>query len=291
MLFGMPMAVDFAGSQPGSIGYYAKVDYPTLKRRSQQIYAYRGVWEWEFAASVVCRESGFSYRACSTAGACGLFQMKKVTAEFMGGNYNDMKRSVPIQLRLGKKYLAFLREVINANAPELLARGGDDLYAITYYAFNQGHGAARNVIKKLKAQGRDVTWENFRPLVKSAHAAVAEQVVALVPQFRDRYAELVLGEASRVASMAEGVPENSELEIEHELRQLAAEDDGEDLPIPAGLDDYGPEPMPDGSTLTEQTHAPAPWAMRAVVGAVAVAVLAGGTYALIRSSQGKRVAA
>ena len=285
------MSVDFAGAQPGSVAYYARVDYETLKRRSKQVYAYRGPWEWEFAASLVCRESGFTYRSCSSAGACGLFQMKKATAEFMGGNYSDMKRSVPLQLRLGKKYLAFLRGVLNDNAPELVQRGGDDLYAITYYAFNQGHGAARTVIKKLKAQGKAVTWENFKPLIRASHAAVADQVLALIPQFRDRYAELVLGETTRVAtysSGSEGALEALSAELEHELTQRAAEDDGEDVPIPPALDDYGPEPLPDGSAVSEQTHAGSPWALRALVGVTAAAVLAGGTYVLIQRSRGKR---
>lgn len=286
------MSVDFAGAQPGQIGYYARVDYTTLKHRSKQIYAYRGAWEWELVSSVVCRESGFSYKACSSSGACGLFQMKKGTAEFMGGNYNDMKRSAELQLRLGKKYLAFLRGVLTTNAPELVSNGGDDLYAITYYAFNQGHGAARNVIKKLQSQGKAVTWANFRPLIKSAHAQVADQVVALVPQFRDRYAELVEDQTTRVAAMSsgsEGALEAASPELEQDIMSASAEDDGEDLPIPAALDDYGPEPLPDGSTVTDITHAGSPWAMRAFVGIAAAAVLAGGTYVLIQSSRGKRV--
>lgn len=271
-----------ADSSAVTIAKYVVVGYKTLKHRCKQLYEYRGEWPWEFVAALVTVESGMSYTAYNSSGAAGLFAIKPVAAQFIRVSYADMRKSVPLQLRAGKKLLADYRTRIKGLVPELLESSGEDLYAVAYLYHNLGIGAAPTIIKKVKAAGKPVTWQNLKGYVTGGMVTVINRIITLAGQYQARYAELIEDQDVKVAQYGEGLEEQP-VELAAELTQNAEEGDGESVPIPSSLDDYGPEPLPDGTTLQESTSAARGWVMPVVIGVVAAAALAGGAYVLVRS--------
>lgn len=288
---------------PESLARYIRVNYATMKTRCKQLYEYRGEWEWQFVAALATVESGLSYKASTTrSDAYGLFGIKKVAADYIRVSHEDMKKSVPLQLRAGKKLLADYRSRIKSAFPDVLAKGGDDLYAITYMYHNLGIGAAPILVKKAQAAGKSPTWANLKSYVSSAHVEVINRLISLVPKYAERYAELILGQKSSVASAGttqganapsafdEGSTDTGAdyVDLQYELSSNEAEDDGEVVPIPASLDDYGPEPLPDGTLLPENVTKSRAWLKWLLLGTIAVGALAGGTYVLVRASRKQR---
>jgi len=280
-----------SSSSEVTIAKYVAVGYATLKRRSKQLYEYKGEWPWEFVAALATVESGMSYSAVNkSTGAAGLFAIMKSTAIFLRISYDDMKKSVPLQLRAGKKLLADYRTRISSAAPEVLSRGGTDLYAVAYLYHNLGIGAAPNVIKKARAAGKDITWANLQGYVSSGLVEVINRLVALAPLYQGRYAELVEDQKTQVASQSfSGAGDTSTEDLSSEMLQNAEEGDGDTVAIPSSLDDYGPDPLPDGSTLQEQVSASSTW-LWVLGGLVAVTALGVGTYVLVSRSRADRAA-
>lgn len=239
MLFALPVLDGAAPVRP--ISYYVRVDYRTLKRRAAQLDRYRGDWQWEFLAATVGRESGFSYRAVNeSTGAAGLFQVKRATAQMLGVDYETMRESAELQLRAGKLYLhRYVRQQIVDFGPELLKGPEFDLWSAGYYGHNQGHGALRAALKKVRAAGLPMTWASVRRFSGGQAADVAEEVAELASRFRERHAELVKGQKSEVAATAM-LPQEDELE--GSLRDRPAEDDGTAEPIPPALQDPAAAP-------------------------------------------------
>lgn len=277
-----------AASSDVTIAKYCGVGYDTLKRRCKQLYEYRGEWPFEFMAALATVESAMSYlKVNPKLGAAGLFQITPVTASFLRVPYNDMKKSVVLQLRAGKKLLADSRARIKAKVPEVLEAGGDNLYAVAYLYHNQGIGGAPRTIDKCRNAGKEVTWDNLRGYVGAGLGEVIDRLIALASLYQERYAELVEDAAEKVAQY-EG--EVSEAELRHELLQQAEEGDGDLVALPSSLDDYGPAPLPDGTTLQESVSTGGRWVTPLLIGLVAAAVLGGGGYVLWRSRR-KRVTA
>lgn len=250
MLLQIPTHLGAAAERP--LSYYVGVDEGTLKRRSKQLDGTRGEWEWEFVQSVVACESNFRYTAQNkSSAAAGLYGFMPIACKDIGVNFDDLKRSVEIQLKAGRKLLAMNRREIMKSAPLLLTQGDKaDLYAIAYYGHNRGIYAMSGILKMMTAAGVAPTFSNFRLYAQkylsgkyygAAKMDKAAECASLAPRWKERYAELVLGQANAVATMSstgdEPLVSGSQ----------KPEGDGETIAYPPSLDVYEPvyeEPSP-----------------------------------------------
>lgn len=206
------------------LAYYVRVSYATLQRRSRQIDGALSPYGWDFHAATVAKESGFSYTAGNPSGAFGLYQINPSTADYLGVSYEDMKKSVNLQLVAGRKLLGLNYKMIAAVAPELIAAGGLDLWRVAYHAHNQGIPGTKALLLKLRKQGGPMTWAGFKRVAPSAtRVSVCEEVAGMVGDWHTRYAELVRGEGQASASLYDAVTED--------------EGDGSELPVPPHLAD------------------------------------------------------
>ena len=94
-------------------------------------------------------ESGGKQEAVSPKGARGLMQLMPATARELGVDPKDPQQNV----EGGSKYLQ-----------QQLESFGDIKLALA--AYNWGPGNLSNAIKKVKAEGEDVTWDNIKATVK-----------------------------------------------------------------------------------------------------------------------------
>ena len=208
-------------SQP--LSYYVRVSYATLKRRAKQLAVAPSKFGWQFDQAVVAKESGFSYTAGNPSGAYGLFQINRATASYLGVPYASMQASVTLQVKAGQKLLNLNYKMIAAAAPEFIAAGGTDLWALAYHAHNQGLFGTQALLKKMRARGLPMTWSSFVTLAPlRSRVQVSDEVAGMVDAWQDRYAELVQDQTA-VA--------------QYEFGEGPDEDDGQELPVPAHLAD------------------------------------------------------
>jgi len=102
--------------------------------------------------AVIAAESAFNPNAVSPKGAGGLMQIMPATAKDLGLTKEqrfDPKKNV----EAGSRYLKQLENQF-----------GDEKIALA--AYNWGMGRVSNAIKKVKAEGEDVTWDNIKATVK-----------------------------------------------------------------------------------------------------------------------------